>query len=152
MRDLIVYFSWSGHTASLVEGINSTLGYDLVRIFRATPYSTDYRQCAYVEAKEEIRSHILPEITPPFTDVSGYDRILLFFPVWWYTMPMPIATFVSGLRGFRGEVVVFANSYTNDPLYMSNIMRDLRSLNNSVKYKQGLFNKSVSEHIAFLRR
>ena len=55
MKDIIVYFSWSNNTKRLVEAINQELKDDVVRIERKNPYSTDYNQCAYVEAKEEER-------------------------------------------------------------------------------------------------
>ena len=118
MKTLIIYFSWSNNTKKLVEEINSKFTYDVVRIERKIPYSSIYDQCAYVEAKEEWEKRLLPEIKEITVDVSLYERILLFFPIWWYTFPMPIGTFVKeGLNGYKGKVVVFANSYTNDPKY-----------------------------------
>lgn len=53
MKTLIAYFSWSGNTRKLVEEISMSADYDILRIKRKVPYSLDYNQCAYVEAKEE---------------------------------------------------------------------------------------------------
>ena len=33
---------------------------------------------------------------------------------------MPVGTFVEQIKGYSGEIVVFANSYTNDPQYIDN--------------------------------
>ena len=150
MKTLIAYFSWSNNTKTLVERINAGLNYDVVRIERATPYSSDYDTCAYVEAKAEVTSKTHPEIKKLDIDYSKYDRILLFFPIWWYTFPMPIATFFEGLKGYRGKVYVFANSYTHDPQYMANSLRDLRSIDDQIDIHEGLFNKSVEEHLSFI--
>lgn len=150
MNSLIVYFSWSNNTKRLVEDLNKKFNYDILRIERKIPYSTDYNTCAYVEAKEEVEKKIYPEIKELGIDVNKYERILLFFPIWWYTFPMPVGTFIKHIKGYKGEVIVFANSYTNDPQYMVNSMRDLNNIDVTINFKEGLFNKSVDEHINYL--
>lgn len=83
-------------------------------------------------------------------DFENYDQIFLFFPIWWYTFPMPIATFIESIKGYKGKVYIFANSYTNDPQYMINSMKDLRKIDQNIEFKEGLFNKSEEEHIQFI--
>lgn len=151
MKNLIVYFSWSGNTDKLVKSVNKEFAYDVVRVERAIPYSEDYDTCAYVEAKGEWEKRIYPAIKKIDVDYSEYDNILLFFPIWWYTFPMPVATYVKSLKKFKGKVFVFANSYTNDPQYMVNSMKDLRGLNNNIEFVEGLFNKSDKKHIEFIK-
>lgn len=151
MKNLILYFSWSNNTKNLVEKLNKEFNFDVTRIERKVPYSKDYHKCAYVEAKEEVDKLIHPEIKTLDVDVNSYDKILLFFPIWWYTFPMPIGTLAEKLKDYKGEVVVFANSYTNDPQYMVNSMRDLRELAPNVNFKEGLFNQSADKHIDFIR-
>lgn len=151
MKTLIAYFSWSNNTRNLVEQINKSKGYDIYRIERKKPYSTDYNYLAYTEAKNEVDKNIHPEINAIPSDINDYDRILLFFPIWWYTIPMPVASFVEKLKGYKGEIVVFGNSFTNDYQYMKNSISDLKKANPSLDYKEGLFNKSVQEHLDFLK-
>ena len=65
---------------------------------------------------------------------------------------MPIGTFIEQyLNGYQGEVLLFANSYTNDPLYMANSLRDFKGIDDSINVKNALFNKSVKEHIKYLK-
>lgn len=151
MKNLIIYFSWSGNTDKLVRETNKEFGYDVIKIERKEPYSDDYDTCAYVEAKGEWEKHIHPEITGLNVDVNAYDRILLFYPIWWYTFPMPVATLIEELKSFKGEIVMFENSYTNDPQYVENSMKDFREIDSSLNVKQGLFNKSAKEHIEFIK-
>ena len=151
MKKIIVYFSQSGNTKSLVEEIYKKLNYDVVRIEREKPYSSDYHECAYVEAKEEIDKRILPAIKKINVNFNNYDEILLFFPIWWYTIPMPVGTFIKELNGFSGNVMLFANSYTNDKQYMVNSLNDIKELNPSLRIKEGLFNKSIEEHLSILK-
>lgn len=151
MKRLIAYFSYSNNTKKLVEDIKKEIkDIDVIRIERVKPYSSDYDECAYHEAKDEIDNNIHPEIKDIDVDLNLYDEILLFFPIWWYTFPMPIATFIEKLDGYKGKVVLFANSYTNDYRYMKNSLRDFKKINSSIKVSEGLFNKDAKEHIKFL--
>lgn len=152
MKNLIIYFSWSGNTDKLVKEANKKFGYDVIRIERKEPYSEDYDTCAYVEAKGEWEKHIHPEIIGLDIDVNVYDRILLFYPIWWYTFPMPVATLIEKLKDFKGEIIMFENSYTNDSKYVDNSMKDFKKINNTLNVKQGLFNKSVKEHIEYIEK
>lgn len=98
MNNLIIYFSWSGNTKKLVEGINKKFHFDIARLERKVPYSDDYDTCAYEEAQSEWKNNIHPEIKDLGIDVNKYERILLFFPIWWYTFPMPVASLIKQLK------------------------------------------------------
>lgn len=150
MKNLIIYFSWSGNTENLVNQTNKKFGYDVVKFERLTPYSTDYNTCAYVEAKGEWQNNVHPEITDLKVNPNDYDRILLFFPIWWYTFPMPVATLIEQLKGYKGEIILFENSYTNDKKYAENSFSDFKKIDPRLNVKQGLFNKSVQDHIKFI--
>ncbi len=152
MKTLMVYFSWSNNTKKLVEQINKEFNFDIVRIEKQQPYSEDYNTCAYVEAKEEVKKRIYPAIKNLNINLNEYDKILLFFPIWWYTFPMPVGTFINSIKDFKGEIIAFANSYTNDPQYMKNSMHDLKELNNNINFKEGLFNQNVKKHIDFVNK
>ena len=152
MKTLIACFSYSGNTWNLVRQIQEKTKFDVIRIEKKTPYSSDYHTCAYVQAKEEMQKRIHPEILP-LPEVKEYERILLFFPIWWYTYPMCVETFLmENLRDYKGEVILSATSYTNDPMYMSNALRDARLCNPSLNVKAGLLNKKVEEHIEIIRK
>ncbi len=153
MKSLIVYFSYSGNTRKLVDGIEAEFPFPLVEIERETPYSPDYDTCAYHEAKEEWEKRACPKIKSIDVDISDYGRIYLFFPIWWYTYPMVIETFAKEhLEGYNGEVIVFANSHTNSHSYMETSLKDLNSLGLGVAFKEGLFNKSLEDHLAYLKK
>ncbi len=62
------------------------------------------------------------------------------------------STFLQGLKGYHGEVILFANSYTNDSQYMINSLRDAKVIDSALNIKKGLFNKDVRNHIAFLNK
>lgn len=151
MKRCIVYFTWSNTTKRLIEQINAAIPLDTYRVERLVPYSEDYDTVAYHEAKEEKEKWIIPAIKPLNVDFSQYDEILLFFPIWWYTLPLPIAAFLKELGDYGGDVVIFPNSYTNDPQYLENSLRDVKKVNPSLKAKKGLFNQDAKKHIAFIK-
>ena len=151
MKTLIAYFSWSNNTKRLVDSIKKEIkDLDVVRIERSIPYSSDYNECAYHEAKDEIDNHIHPAIKKLDIRLEEYDTILLFYPIWWYTFPMPVATLIEQLKGYQGKVILFANSYTNDPQYMENSMRDFKAIDANIQVFKGLFNRPLKEHIQMI--
>lgn len=152
MKRIIVYFSWSNNTKNLVSEINKELNFPVVRIDRIESYSTDYNECAYKEAKEEHDKKIFPKIKELNVDFSLYDEVLLFFPIWWYTFPMPIATFAREyLKDYKGRVILFENSYTNDTTYVKNSHDDFIKIVPNVKVIDGLFNKDVKTHLKYIK-
>ena len=54
-------------------------------------YPSSYNDTISV-AGDELKANARPEIEP--IDVSGYDSIILIYPLWWYSIPMPVATFL----------------------------------------------------------
>lgn len=152
MKTLIAYFSWSNNTKNLVDSIKKEIpNLDVIRIERLIPYSSDYNECAYHEAKDEVDNNIHPAIKNIEVDLNNYDTILLFYPIWWYTFPLPIATFIEKLNNYKGKVILFANSYTNDPQYMENSIKDFKAINNNIEVLKGLFNKSLNKHIQYIK-
>ena len=66
-------------------------------------------------------------------------------------MPMLIRTFLESIPDWKGKtIVLFANSYTNDPQYMENAMKDAKASAPTAHLVEGLFNASPKEHIRFL--
>ena len=113
MKTLIAWFSWSGNTRYIAERIARKTRGELFRIERELPYSPDYSTCAYREAKEEADKQLRPAIKGPLPDIADYDAVIIAFPIWWYTMPAPVKTFLERWPDWHGKrLYVFANSYT----------------------------------------
>lgn len=54
-------------------------------------YPSSYNDTISV-AGDELRQNVLPGIEP--VDVSGYDSVILIYPLWWYSLPMPVVSFL----------------------------------------------------------
>ena len=51
-----------------------------------------------------------PEIIVGDLDVSGYDTILLGYPVWWYTAPTVVNTFLESYDFSGKKIILWATS------------------------------------------
>lgn len=112
-RKLVAYFSASGVTAKVAETFAKTAGADLYEIKPKVPYTsadldwTNQKSRSSVEMNDPFSR---PELADTSADVKTYDVIFVGFPIWWYTAPSIIKTFLE-TYDFGGKVVVpFATS------------------------------------------
>ena len=101
---LIAYFSWSGNTRGIAQEIQSQTGADLFEITPVNPYSTDYNT-VLMEAQEDQHKQARPELSAHVQNMDDYDIILLGYPNWWASIPMPIASFLEEYD-FSGKTIV----------------------------------------------
>ena len=137
MKTLIAWFSWSGNTQEIAERIARKTRGELFRIEREVPYSTDYSICAYREAREEADKQLRPAIKGPLPDIAEYDTVIIAFPIWWYTMPAPVKTFLESWPDWQGKrLYVFANSYTDDrSQFLNAISKASRCVSTAGKFR-----------------
>ena len=101
---LIVYFSWSGNTRGIAREIQRQTGADLFEIVPIPAYSDDYNT-VLMEAQRDQHDQARPAITDPPESIDGYDVIILGYPNWWASIPMPIATFLESYD-FSGKTII----------------------------------------------
>lgn len=152
LKTLIAYFSWSGNTVQIAEKLAKKTRGDLFRIERAIPYSTDYHTCAYEEAKEESDKNLRPAVKGPLPELAGYDAVMIAFPIWWYTMPALVMTFLESYPDWQGKkLFVFANSYSDIPSQFVNALRDAVACANGADVQPGLYNKQIEKLCAWMK-
>ncbi len=104
---LVAYFSASGVTKKVAENMAKAANADLFEIAPEQPYTgadlnwMDKRSRSTLEMKDK---NCRPAMAAK-PDVSGYDVILVGFPVWWYREPSIIDTFMES-ADFTGKTVV----------------------------------------------
>lgn len=110
---LVAYFSASGITARAAEKLAKAAGADLYEIKPAVPYTqedldwTDQKSRSTVEMKDKGSR---PELADHDAPIGDHDTILLGFPVWWYTAPTIINTFLEAYDFTGKKIVLFATS------------------------------------------
>ena len=110
---LIAYFTWADNT--VVEDPSS------VDVDAEEPYSSDYDECLD-RAAEEKADNARPALTTHVENMEDYDIVFLGFPNWWYTLPMPVLTFVEEYDWSGKTVVPFVTHGTGG---LSSTIRDL---------------------------
>ncbi len=104
MKMLIAYFSWGGNTAGIAGEIQRQTGTDLFEITLVNPYSNDYNT-VLDEAQQDQNEQARPELVNYVENMEDYDVIILGFPNWWASIPMPIASFLEEYD-FEGKTII----------------------------------------------
>ena len=139
---LVAYFSATGKTKDAALKLSSLINADVYEIKPVNPYTKadlnwmDKKSRSTLEMKDKSSR---PEIIKGDIDISLYDKILIGYPVWWYTAPTIINTFLESYD-FRGkEIIIWATSggsglgKAKDDLKVSTsaIIKDGKILNNN---------------------
>ncbi len=103
-RMLIAYFSWSGNTRGIAREIRRQTGADIFEIEPIPAYSDNYNT-VLMEAQRDQHDQARPAISDPPESIAEYDVILLGYPNWWASIPMPIATFLESYD-FSGKTIL----------------------------------------------
>ena len=109
---LVAYFSASGVTKRVAEKIAGENGYDIFEIVPEeiyTPADLDYMDKNSRSTIEMNDKSIRPPIKQT-CDVSSYDTVAIGFPVWWYTAPTIINTFIESVDLVGKRIKVFCTS------------------------------------------
>nr|MDE7431837.1 SUMF1/EgtB/PvdO family nonheme iron enzyme [Lachnospiraceae bacterium] len=101
---LIVFFSWGGNTKGIAEEIKSQTGADLFEIELVHPYSNDYNT-VLDEAQRDQNEQARPALATHVKNMEEYDIIILGYPNWWASIPMPIASFLEEYN-FSGKTII----------------------------------------------
>lgn len=112
-KKLVAYFSASGVTESAAKTLAKTIGADLYEIKPEIPYSNadlDWRNKNSRSSVEMNNPDSRPKIADKNANIGEYDTIFVGFPIWWYTAPTIIKTFLESYD-FGGKTIVpFATS------------------------------------------
>lgn len=113
MNALVAYFSASGNTAKAAKALAKAAGADLYEIKPAVPYTgadlnwMDKGSRSSVEMNDKNSRPALADTDAP---VAEHDVIFLGFPIWWYTAPTIINTFLERYDFSGKTIVLFATS------------------------------------------
>ena len=113
MKALVAYFSAGGSTARLASTLAEAVGAELFEIQPETPYTTadlnwmDKRSRSTVEMRDQAAR---PAIKGVPDNMDAYDRVFVGFPIWWYTAPRIINTFLESCSLGGKTVITFATS------------------------------------------
>ena len=112
-RNLVAYFSASGTTAKAAKNLASAIGADLYEIKPEAAYTradldwTNKRSRSSLEMSDKTSRPALADKNAP---VAECDTIFLGFPIWWYTAPTIVNSFLESYDFSDKKIVLFATS------------------------------------------
>lgn len=137
IKTLVAYFSATGVTKGVAQQLAEVAGADLHEIQPAEPYTDadlDWRNPKSRSSVEMADKSSRPAITGKIGNMADYDVVYVGFPIWWYTAPTIINTFMESYE-FKGKTVIpFATSGGST---ITKACDDLKAAYPDVNWKEG---------------
>ncbi len=112
-RVLVAYFSATGNTAQVAKNLAAGIGADLFEIQPEKAYTKadlDWHDKQSRSSVEMADKSSRPKMANKLENSSSYDIIYLGFPIWWYTAPTIVNTFLESADFSGKTIVLFATS------------------------------------------
>lgn len=93
-----------GNAQLLAQMAQQVTGGDLFLIQTEDTYPSAYRQTTNL-ASDEQAANARPALASHVENMDGYDTIVLVYPNWWGTLPMPLYTFLEEYD-FAGKIIL----------------------------------------------
>ena len=141
---LVTYFSASGVTAKAARNLAEILKADISEIKPKVPYihaDLDWNDKNSRSTVEMNNPNARPEIAAQI-DIAAYDIIFIGFPIWWYTAPRIINTFLESADFTGKKVYLFATSGGSD---LGRTVETLRKICPSIVEGKMLNRRDVDE-------
>ena len=147
MKALIAYFSHRGmnyapggmvelkvgNTERAAKAAAELTGAPLFEIRAQHEYPFDYRECVEV-SKRELKENARPALAELPGDLSGLEALVLCYPCWCGTMPMPVWSFLESCGPFARILPLC----TNEGSGMGRSEADIRRLCPGAAVEAGL--------------
>ena len=148
IKVLVAYFSASGVTKGVAQQLAEVASADLHEIKPEQPYTDadlDWRDKESRSSVEMKDKNSRPAITDKLENIADYDVVFVGFPIWWYTCPTIINSFMEAYD-FKGKTVVpFATSGGST---IEKSCEDLKATYPDLTWKDGkLLNKPSKEDL-----
>ena len=149
VKTLVAYFSATGTTENIAKKVAEATGGDLYEIKPEAEYTAEDLDWTQPDSRSSVEMKdrsSRPAIVKDLEDAGKYDVVYIGFPIWWYTAPTIINTFIE-TYGFKGKTVIpFATSGSST---IDNACADLKAAYPEVNIKDGkLLNGATAETIA----
>ena len=143
---LVSYFSATDTTKMVAEKIRDVLNCDLFEIEPVEKYTDadlnwhDKNSRSSIEMQDK---NSRPGIKAKISNLNDYDKVIIGFPVWWYTAPTIINTFIEENDFLNKQVYIFVTSGGSSE---EGSFNDLKNKYNNINFiKAKRFNSNTSK-------
>lgn len=152
MKTLVVYFSASGTTKQVAQQLAKSLNADIFEIQPQEPYTNADLDWTNKQSRSTLEMNdksSRPAIAKRCENIADYDRILIGFPIWWYTAPTIINTFIEAHDLSGKTLLPFATSGGSTPRQAT---QDLRKAYPDYKFEEGVLLNRRTDIDNFLKK
>ena len=150
---LVAYFSASGVTRRPAQKIAIALNGDIFEIEPVDIYTNedlnwlDRNSRSSIEMKDKSSR---PKITKRVTNIDDYDTVVIGFPVWWFTAPTIINTFIEENNLASKKIYIFVTSGGSGSKKSFNDLQKKYPELNFVNHKRFKGNESDIEYVNWI--
>lgn len=142
---LVVYFSASGVTEEVARQLAEVTSGDLHKIQPEQPYTAadlDWTNKQSRSSLEMNDKNSRPSISDKVQNMEEYNVVYVGFPIWWYTAPTIINTFIESYD-FKGKTVIpFATSGGSS---IKKACQDLKAAYPNINWREGKLLNNASK-------
>lgn len=142
---LVVYFSASGVTEEVARQLAEVTSGDLHKIQPEQPYTAadlDWTNKQSRSSLEMNDKNSRPSISDKVQNMEEYNVVYIGFPIWWYTAPTIINTFIESYD-FKGKTVIpFATSGGSS---IKKACQDLKAAYPNINWHEGKLLNNASK-------
>ena len=131
---LVAYFSHTQTTKKVALEIHQRVGGDIFKIETVQAYPAEHRETVDFAEKER-DSNARPALKAKVENMESYDVIFLGYPIWWYTLPMSLFTFLESYDLSGKTIIPFS---THGGSRMSGTEEVIRKLQPEARVSAGL--------------
>lgn len=132
-----------GNTEIAAGFVKELCDADEIKLVMEKPYSAVYMECV-AEAKKHLEEGARPKLIGLPESIAEYDVIILGYPNYCGTIPMPVATFLEKYDFSGKRILPFC---TNEGSGMGNSVKDIKKLVLTATIGEGLpvFGSTVAD-------
>ena len=145
-RTIVCYFSASGVTKGGAQRVANYLNGDLFEIEPVEKYTEadldwmDKTSRSTIEMQDKTSR---PKIVNKIANLGDYDKVIIGFPVWWYTAPTIINTFIEENDLTNKNVYIFVTSGSSS---FGGSLKDLKETYPNINFIAGArFTSNLSD-------
>jgi len=151
---LVCYFSASGTTKMVAEKIANAINGDLFEIEPVQKYTDEDLNWLNAKSRSSVEmkdKSSRPEITKKVENLDKYEIVLIGFPVWWYTAPTIINTFIEENDLTNKNIYLFVTSGSSSHAKSLKDLKETYPNLNIVDGKRFKGNESDSEFSEWIK-
>ncbi|MBR4694148.1 MAG: NAD(P)H-dependent oxidoreductase [Bacilli bacterium] len=144
-KTLITYFSASGVTKEVAEKIATIVEGDLFEIEPVETYTAEDLNWMDKQSRTTLEmadKECRPAIKNKVNNLNEYNKVIIGFPVWWYTAPRIINTFIEENDLSGKEIYIFVTSGGSS---FGGSLKDLKASYPNLNFINGIRFTSVKE-------